>query len=156
MLSKKHGPLMLLQLGKIQALVVSSADAAHEILKTHDLVFSNRAKTSIHDRLLYGSKDMAFTSYGEYWRQVRRICVIQLLSNTRVQSFTGVREEETFLMVKKIRGLCSVSRPLGINLSDILGEFTSDVFCRIALGRKYSDGEIGNKFKFLMKETVGY
>ncbi|KAG5618030.1 hypothetical protein H5410_017854 [Solanum commersonii] len=48
MLSKKHGPLMLLQLGKIPALVVSSADAAYEILKTHELIFSNRAKTSVH------------------------------------------------------------------------------------------------------------
>ncbi|PHU16509.1 Cytochrome 71A2 [Capsicum chinense] len=154
MLSKKYGPLMLLQLGKNPALIVSSADAAHEILKTHDLVFSNRAKTSVHDRLLYGSKDMAFASYGEYWRQVRSICVIQLLSNTRVQSFNGVREEETLLMVKKIRELCSVSRHLGMNLSDILREFTSDVFCRIALGRKYANGETGNKFKFLLNETV--
>ncbi|KAM3319199.1 cytochrome 71A4 [Capsicum chacoense] len=154
MLSKKYGPLMLLQLGKNPALIVSSADAAHDILKTHDLVFSNRAKTSVHDRLLYGSKDMAFASYGEYWRQVRSICVIQLLSNTRVQSFNGVREEETLLMVKKIRELCSVSRHLGMNLSDILREFTSDVFCRIALGRKYADGETGNKFKFLLNETV--
>ncbi|XP_060206464.1 cytochrome P450 736A117-like [Lycium barbarum] len=155
MLSKKYGHLIQLQLGTNPALVVTSANVAQEILKNHDLVFANRPKTTFHDKLLYGSKDMAFSKYGEYWRQVRGVCVHQLLSNTRVQSFGTVREEETLLMIKKIRDLSSVSLPSEFNLSDILRSFTSDVFCRIALGKKYSDGEIGKRFKFLLKEAVG-
>ncbi|KAI3454400.1 hypothetical protein Pfo_011063 [Paulownia fortunei] len=149
-LSRHYGPLMLLHLGRVPVLVVSSADAAREIMKNQDLIFSNRPKLSIPDKLFYGSKDVAFAPYGEYWRQVRSTCVLQLLSVRRVQSFRRVREEETSLMIEKIRQLGSSV----INLSDILVLLTNDIVCRVALGRKYSIGEEGKKFKMLLSEAV--
>nr|GMD32986.1 cytochrome P450 71A2-like [Ipomoea batatas] len=80
---------MLLHFGSVPVLVVSSPTAAREIMKTHDSIFSDRPKSSITDRLFYGSKDVAFAPYGEYWRQVRSICVLHLLSNKRVQVALG-------------------------------------------------------------------
>ncbi|XP_019167178.1 PREDICTED: cytochrome P450 71A3-like [Ipomoea nil] len=59
---------MLLQFGSVPVLVASSSDVAREIMKDHDLIFSDRPKSSITDRLLYGSKDVAFAPYGVYWR----------------------------------------------------------------------------------------
>ncbi|KAJ0786059.1 putative cytochrome P450 [Helianthus annuus] len=41
-LSKRYGPLMSLRLGRVQTLVVSSAEMAKEVLKTKDLIFCNR------------------------------------------------------------------------------------------------------------------
>ncbi|PIN10515.1 Cytochrome P450 CYP2 subfamily [Handroanthus impetiginosus] len=144
-LSKHYGPLMLLHFGRVPILVVSSADAAREIMKNQDLIFSNRPKLSIPDRLIYGSKDVAFSPYGNYWREVRSICVLQLLSNKRVQSYRSVREEETSIMVEKIRQMGSSS--LVVNLSDMFVSVSNDVTCRVALGRKY--GEDGKFKKFL-------
>ncbi|KAB1217259.1 Cytochrome P450 71A1 [Morella rubra] len=46
-LSKKYGPIMFLYFGHSPTLVVSSADMAKEMLKTHDLVFSNRPKSQL-------------------------------------------------------------------------------------------------------------
>ncbi|CAL2261133.1 unnamed protein product [Prunus armeniaca] len=91
-LSQPHG---LLHFGSVPALVVSSAEAAREILKTHDLTFSDRPKSTIFEKLLYNYKDVSTAPYGEYWRQVKSICVSHLLTTKRVQSFRGVREEET-------------------------------------------------------------
>lgn len=99
---------MSLSLGNVQALVISSADAAREIMKIHDHTFSSRPKSSIAARLLYDYKDVSLASYGEYWRQMRSIAVLHLLSNKRVHSFRSVREEETALMVEKISLLLSV------------------------------------------------
>nr|GME13210.1 cytochrome P450 71A3-like [Ipomoea batatas] len=148
-LSTHYGPLMLLHFGSVPVLVASSPDAAREIMKDHDLAFSDRPANTMASRLLYGYKDVAFAPYGEYWRQVRSICVLHLLSNTRVQSFRNVREEETRLMVEKIRQLSS-SGSL-INLSDVFIELTNDIVCRVALGRKYS--KEGN-FKMLLGEFL--
>ncbi|KAG8378742.1 hypothetical protein BUALT_Bualt07G0016800 [Buddleja alternifolia] len=151
-LSKHYGHLMLLHFGRVPVLVVSSADAACEIMKHQDLIFSNRPKLHIPDRLLYGSKDVAFTQYGEHWRQARSICMLQLLSNKRVQSFRRVREEETSVMIDKIKQMGSLSSI--INLSEVLVRITNDVICRVALGRKYSDGGEGKMFKELLGEFL--
>ncbi|KAL8462067.1 hypothetical protein ACS0TY_033227 [Phlomoides rotata] len=148
-LSRRYGPLMLLHFGKVPVLVASSADAAREIMKNQDLIFSNRPKLSIPDRLEYGSKDIGFSPYGEYWRQVKSICVLHLLSLKRVQSFHRVREEETSLMVVKIKSSSSV-----INLSELLVSLTNDVVCRVAFGRKYDEDGEGRKLKMLLEEFV--
>ncbi|KAL1568298.1 unspecific monooxygenase [Salvia divinorum] len=141
-LSRLHGPLMLIHFGKVPVLIASSAEAAREIMKTHDLVFSNRPKLSIPTRLFYNNRDVAFAPYGEYWRRNRSICVLHLLSSKRVQSYRGVREEETSLMVEKIRRLGASSKP--VNLNDVMSSLTNDVICRVALGKKYG---LGSDFK---------
>ncbi|KAG6683778.1 hypothetical protein I3842_12G031500 [Carya illinoinensis] len=152
-LAQRHGPLMLLHFGNRPALIASSADTAREIMKTHDVKFSNRPKLSITDRLLYDGKDVATAPYGEYWRQMRSICVLQLLSNKRVQSFRAVREEEVALFMEKIRDQsCSLSLP--INLGEMFVSLTNDVICRVAFGRKYSAGEDGKKFGQLLGELM--
>ncbi|GFQ04618.1 cytochrome p450 71a6 [Phtheirospermum japonicum] len=118
-------------------------------MKNQDVIFSNRPKLSIPDRLMYGSTDVVFAPYGEYWRQVKSISVVQLLSNKRVQSFRRVREEETSAMVDKIKQLGVV------NLSNALVSLTNDVICRVALGRKYSDDEKDHRnFKGLLEEMM--
>ncbi|KAL0417245.1 UNVERIFIED_CONTAM: cytochrome [Sesamum latifolium] len=148
-LAKKHGPLMLLDFGTVPTLVVSSADAAREIMKTNDLIFADRPQSSVSRRLLYDSKDLAVAPYGEYWRLLKSICVLQVLSNKRVQSFHSIREEETALLVNKIRNSTSP-----VNLSEMFAELTSDVVCRSAFGRKFSEGEKGKKFLSLLIELL--
>ncbi|PWA55732.1 cytochrome P450 [Artemisia annua] len=66
-LSHKHGPIILIHLGSVPLLVVSSPEGAREIMNTHDLIFSSRPKLSIPDKLSYGSKDVGFAPYGEHW-----------------------------------------------------------------------------------------
>ncbi|XP_073317002.1 cytochrome P450 71A6-like [Primulina huaijiensis] len=150
-LSQRYGPLMLLHFGKVPVLVASSFDAAHEILKNNDLAFSNRPKSSITNKLAYGAKDVAFSPYGEYWRQMRSICVLQLLSNKRVQSFKRVREEATSNMIDTIRRLGCSSCP--VNLSDLLASLTNGVICRAAFGKKYDKEGEGYNFKKSLEEV---
>lgn len=150
---------MLLHLGTKPVLVVSSADAAKEIMKTHDLIFASRPRLNIPYRLVYNGKDVAFSPYGEYWRQARSICVLHLLSNRMVHSFRRVREEETSDMIEKIRrksrSSSSSSTTTLINLSDTFVTLTNDVICRVALGKKYGEEEEeGRKAKAALREFV--
>ncbi|KAH1233658.1 Psoralen synthase [Glycine max] len=59
-LAQTYGPVMLLHFGKVPVLVVSTSEAAHEVMKAHDLVFSNRPHRKMVDIFFYGSKDVAF------------------------------------------------------------------------------------------------
>ncbi|KAG7532756.1 Cytochrome P450 [Arabidopsis thaliana x Arabidopsis arenosa] len=151
-LSLRYGPLMLLHFGRVPTLVVSSADMAHDVMKTNDLKFADRPKRKAVSTFLNGGRDVAFSPYGESWRQFKSICVMHLLSKKMVRSFEKVREEEINVMMEKVEKAASSSSPL--NLSGLLSSLTSDLICRIALGRKYSsDGEeVGNTYN--VKEIV--
>ncbi|KAE8672562.1 Cytochrome P450 71A1 [Hibiscus syriacus] len=115
--ARRFGPLMSLHFGNVPVHVVSSADTAREITKTHDLIFINRPKRIFFQILLYDYKDVVSARYGEYWRQMRSICVLNLLSNKRVQSYRAIREEKTALAVKNVQK--SSSSGLLVNLSEL-------------------------------------
>ena len=119
---------MLLHFGSIPTLVVSSADAAQEILKTRDVIFPGRPNSIMFQKLLYNYKDVATAQCGEYWRQMKSILVLNLLSNKRVQSFQAVREEEICLVIEKIKQTCSSSY---VNLSKVFVKLINDVVCRV-------------------------
>lgn len=64
---------MLVYFGKSPSLVVSSAEVASEMMKTHEIAFSNRPRSIASKILPYDGKDLGFAEYGEYWRQLRKI-----------------------------------------------------------------------------------
>ncbi|XP_028556789.1 cytochrome P450 71A9-like [Dendrobium catenatum] len=138
-LSNKHGPLILLHLGSIPTLVVSSRDIAEEIFTKHDLTFSGRPFLTVAKKLLYNSSSIAFAPYGDHWRQARKIAMLELLSSRRVRSFEAVRREEVEKLVATIRDL-SIA-----NLSELTLSFTNNVVCRAALGDEFGDGGYGGK-----------
>ncbi|TYI07592.1 hypothetical protein ES332_A10G238600v1 [Gossypium tomentosum] len=91
-LSKKYGSLLLLQLGYNS--------------NNHDIVFSDRSRTTAANIFFYKCKDMACAPYGEYWRQVKKMSIVQLFSRQSVQSFQFIRDEEVELLINKIRSDC--------------------------------------------------
>ena len=102
-LAQKYGPLMHLQLGKVSAVVVSSPKMAREVLKTHDLSFAQRPVLLALKIVLYNCTDLVFAPYGDYWRQMRKICILELLSSKRVLSFALIRANEVQNLVQSIR-----------------------------------------------------
>ncbi|XP_038894090.1 cytochrome P450 71A1-like [Benincasa hispida] len=132
-LAEKYGPLMLLKLGQTPTLIVSSAKLAKEVMKSYDTIFSNRAQNTAAKSLTYGCHDVAFASYGEYWRQARKLCVLELLSTKRVESFQHIRDEEVAKLVKRIGGVSSSV----INLNQVLISTSNNIVGRCVLGEKY-------------------
>ncbi|XP_004308408.1 PREDICTED: cytochrome P450 71A25-like [Fragaria vesca subsp. vesca] len=159
-LAQRYGPdLMLLHFGSRPVLIVSSTEAVSEIFKTHDLAFSDRPKLIIFEKVVYNYRDIVGAPYGEYWRQVRSICVLNLLSYKRVLSFGSVRLEETKFMMSNIEQSCSTetisssSSSSVLNLSEMFTKLANDVICRVALGRKYSDRAEGRGRMFMELST---
>ncbi|XP_073064638.1 cytochrome P450 71AP13-like [Primulina eburnea] len=136
-LSKKYGSIFHLQLGEIPTVIISSAEMAKEVLKTHDLAFVNRPQIFGAKHLFYNCTDMAFVPYGPYWRHVRKICILEILSAKRVQSYEFVREQE---VVKLIHRIEESSYPQTLNLTKLLHMYANDVLCRIVFGKDFSAG----------------
>ncbi|KAG9454466.1 hypothetical protein H6P81_007370 [Aristolochia fimbriata] len=131
-LAQIHGPLMYLKLGSVPVLAVSSADAARDIIKDHDMDFTGRPAGTASKKLSYGCLDVVFSPYGEYWRHVRKICAQELLSAHRVHSFRSLREREVHKMLRRVAD--DAEGRVVINLSEVLLSLTNGIICNAAFG----------------------
>ncbi|KAG2243817.1 hypothetical protein Bca52824_094332 [Brassica carinata] len=136
-LSIKYGPVVLLHLGFVPAVIISSSEAAEEVLRIHDLGCCNRPKTVATGKLSYGFKDISFAQYGEYWREMRKLAVIELFSLKKVHSFKNIREEEVGFMVKKVSESALKHSP--VDLSKTFFSLTASIICRVALGQNFNE-----------------
>ncbi|XP_039138778.1 cytochrome P450 71A1-like [Dioscorea cayenensis subsp. rotundata] len=153
-LAKSHGPLMLVNLGQVPTLVVSSSQIAKEIMKTHDLIFASRPSLKTAQVILYGCVDMVFSPYGEHWRQMRKISVTNLLSMKMVKSFQVAREEKVAHLINRISQ--ASSQGFSINMSKLLFSFTNSFLCKAILGdlSKEEEGRNYEIFHEMIEETV--
>lgn len=131
-LSRNHGPLMLLRLGAVPTLVVSSAEAAKEVMKTHDTLFCDRYPRATTIISSCGGQGIVFSDYNERWRESRKICMLELFSQRRVLSFRSIREDEVARLIHSISNECRSGLP--INLSEKISCLVSDTVVRTTIG----------------------
>ncbi|XP_027341146.1 cytochrome P450 71D11-like [Abrus precatorius] len=146
-LAKIYGPLMHLQLGEVFFIVVSSAEYAREVMKTHDVIFASRPHSLASEVVFYNATNIAFSPYGDYWRQLRKICNMELLSTKRVQSHWPIREEEMTNLIKRI---ASEEGPV-INLTQAVISLMFTITSRAAFGKIYKEQE---EFISLVREVL--
>ncbi|KAJ1257149.1 hypothetical protein BS78_K194200 [Paspalum vaginatum] len=148
-LAAAHGPVMRIHLGMVPAIVVSSADAAREVLQVQDHVFASPPSLSIPSIIFYGCTDLAFAPHGPYWSRLRKLSVNHLLSPSRVRSCAAVREQEVEVLLRRVCGGGVV------RLSELLSDFAKDVAGRIVLGTRAA-GDEGWRAKLdaLLEEIV--
>nr|KYP65591.1 Cytochrome P450 71D11 [Cajanus cajan] len=145
-LAKIYGPLMHLQLGEVFAIIVSSPEYAKEIMKTHDVIFASRPKILASEILSYESTSITFSPYGYYWRQLRKICTVELFTQKRVNSFRTIREEELTNLVKVV----SAHEGSTINLTEAVLSSVYNIISRAAFGTECKDRD---EFILLLKEA---
>ncbi|KAF8674452.1 hypothetical protein HU200_048286 [Digitaria exilis] len=56
-----------------------------------------------------GGEDIIFSHYNERWRELRKVCVLELFNHRRVLSFRPVREEEVANLLRSVSGECSAA-----------------------------------------------
>ncbi|KAE8700127.1 serine/threonine-protein kinase AFC2-like isoform X1 [Hibiscus syriacus] len=143
---------MLLNLGYNPTLVVSSVDMVREIVKNHDVSFSNKPRTTAVDFMFYECKGMGFAPYGDFWRQVKKMSVVELFSYQRVHSFQFVRDEEMELLINKIRSTCGKGE--SINLSKMLVLVSSNIVSRCILSHRSEEEDGCSKFGELIRRLM--
>ncbi|KAI4985123.1 hypothetical protein ZWY2020_017753 [Hordeum vulgare] len=140
-LARRHGwPVMLLRLGEVPTLVVSSREAAREVMKTHDASFATRPLSSTVRVLTMGGRDIVFAPYGDYWRQMRRIAVTELLTARRVLSFRAIREEEVAAMLRTVASAGDGGAVVDMHAR--LSALVADSTLRVVIGDRCSGRDV--------------
>ncbi|CAM0908800.1 unnamed protein product [Alopecurus aequalis] len=135
-LARRHGPLMLLRLGGLPVVVASSADAAREVMVSRDVDFATRHMSRmVRYGIAPGAEGIIWAPYSDEWRQIRKICTVELLSARRVRSFRPVREEEAGRLLRAVAAL----RGATVNLGELLTVYAADSSVRAIIGSRFKD-----------------
>ncbi|XVF59525.1 hypothetical protein PTKIN_Ptkin07bG0283000 [Pterospermum kingtungense] len=140
-MADKYGPVFSLRLGSHPVLVLSSWEMAKECFTVHDKVFSTRPIIAASKHLGYDFAMFGFAPYGSYWREIRKIVIIELLSNHRIDLLRHIRASEVKTATKELyrAWLSKGSGETGVlvDMKQWFGDITRNIFLRMVGGRRY-------------------
>ncbi|OMO66362.1 hypothetical protein COLO4_30616 [Corchorus olitorius] len=147
-LATRYGPLLQLHIGASRFILVSNANVAKEMLKTHELNFVDRPEFGNPDDNMYFGSGLIVAPYGTYWRFCKKLCMAKLLSTSKMNQFVNIREQE---IMKLLQYLVNVSsKKEYCNLSSLITTMMNNVICRMAMSTSTSDE--AEKIKELVEE----
>jgi cytochrome P450 len=148
------GGLLLLQLGRRRTLVVSTAAAAADLYRNHDLAFASRMPSAAVSKLTYGCNSISFAPHGDAWRRSKKMAVIHLLSPRRADSFAPVRATQATALVAGIRReMAAAARDGAVELRELLYEYSNAVVTCATTG---AAGATAERIKRLLGNSAAF
>ncbi|KAG8634870.1 xanthotoxin 5-hydroxylase CYP82C4 [Manihot esculenta] len=135
------GPIFSLRLGIHRALVVSNWEVAKECFTTNDKVFPTRPKSMAVKIMGYDHAMLGFVPYGQYWRDLRKLAVVELLSNRRLELLRHVRDTETnFFMKKLYQEAAKNGGHIVVEMKERFGDLAVNIIAKMISGKRYFSG----------------
>lgn len=139
--SQKYGPIISLRFGSLPVVIVSSPSSVEECFTKNDIVLANRPPLIMGKYLHYNFTTLATASYGDHWRNVRRISALNIFSTNCLNLFLNARRDEVRILLAKLytvsgHDFCTVE------LRPMLTELTFNIIMRMITGKRHS-GENG-------------
>ncbi|CAA7035867.1 unnamed protein product [Microthlaspi erraticum] len=97
-----NAPVIHLRAGHRHLYVVSSRAIAEECFTKNDVVLANRPQVMITKYLGYNATDMLGSSYGDHWRNLRRITASEIFSSLGVKTFLNIHKDEIRRMILRL------------------------------------------------------
>ncbi|OVA14716.1 Cytochrome P450 [Macleaya cordata] len=144
-MADKYGPAFNIRFGSHQTLVVSSWEIVKECFTTNDRFFSNRPGSLAIKLMFYDADSVGYAPYGTYWRELRKISTLKLLSNHRLETLKHLRTSEVESCFKQLYNSWKNNKIGGgsdggdfapVRMDNWFGDLTFNVVARIVAGKK--------------------
>ncbi|XP_010528651.1 PREDICTED: cytochrome P450 81D1 [Tarenaya hassleriana] len=127
-----------LRLGSRLVYVVSSYSmAAEECFTKNDIVLANRPPLLIGKYVGYNNTNLIAAAYGDHWRNLRRICAIEIFSGHRLSSFLSVRTDEVRRLVIRLSRAASGTEKAVVEMRPMFVDLTFNNIMRMITGKRY-------------------
>ncbi|KAK3231503.1 hypothetical protein Dsin_003384 [Dipteronia sinensis] len=138
-MADKYGPAFTIRLGSRNAIVVSSCEVAKECFTINDKALASRPMTAAAKHMGYNYAVFGFAPYSSFWREMRKISTLELLSNRRLEVLKHVRTSEVDMGVRELYNLWTTnnSRPVLVELKSWFEDLTLNVVVRMVAGKRY-------------------
>ncbi|CAI9770661.1 unnamed protein product [Fraxinus pennsylvanica] len=153
-MADKHGPIFSLRLGSHSAVVVSCWEMMKDCLSTNDQTFASRPSLALTKYIGYNGAGFALAPYGTYWRYLRKMVTVELLSSQRLEKFSHIRVSEVNHSIKDLYLRCEKNGEFSkITLSKWFEDLTFNITIRMLVGKRFSNSKIGGE-EWLFKEAI--
>nr|GMD80214.1 cytochrome P450 CYP82D47-like [Ipomoea batatas] len=146
-MAKKYGPIFQIRLGPNPVLVVSDSRVAKECFTTNDKALASRPKSLSIEIMGYNYANFGFAPYGPYWRHVRKVVMLELLSKRRLEMLGRVRESGVKSFMGNIYGSwkrdkigSSEDDVVMLDMKEWFPKLVMDIMIRMLFGLGYHDG----------------
>ncbi|KAJ9567498.1 hypothetical protein OSB04_003464 [Centaurea solstitialis] len=159
-MADKYGPIFTIKLGIHQALVVSNGEMAKDCFTTNDKAFASRPKSEAIKLMAYNYATFGFSMYGDYWRQVRKIIMLEVLSPRRVEMLGCIRVSEVRASIKDLYDAWVANKEsenrsdqVKVEMSQWFGNLMVNIMVGIISGKRFlpNDDE-GVRFQTVVKK----
>ncbi|KAK9012917.1 hypothetical protein V6N11_040947 [Hibiscus sabdariffa] len=156
-LSQKHGPIFSLSLDYSFLVVVSSPSAVQQCFTKNDIVLANRPRFIMGKYVGYNYTTLGLAPYGDYWRNLRKLCTIEIFSSTRLNMSLDIRRDEINRLLLQLFRV-SGDGFAKVELKSMFSELTFNIIMRIMAGKQYfgedvaQNSEEGRRFREMIKE----
>ncbi|XP_038899207.1 cytochrome P450 CYP82D47-like [Benincasa hispida] len=142
-MADKYGPIFQIRLGVHPTLVISKWEIAKECYTTLDSIVSFRPKILTEKELGYNFAGFGFRpNYDDYYRNMRKIAVSEVLSNRRLEIQRDLRVSEVNRGVKGIYNSWTEYRngDLIVDLDEWIGNINLNVILMMVCGKRLVGG----------------
>jgi len=151
-MADRYGPVFSLRLGAYKTLVVSDWEMAKECFTVNDKAFANRPKSMSFEVLGYNCSMMGFSPYGSYWRQMRKIATLELLSSRRIETLKHVMVAEVKASMRETYKLWLKEENSCSEMKKWFGNIALNIMFRTVVGIRFvSDGGANEENERLRK-----
>ncbi|CAI0465436.1 unnamed protein product [Linum tenue] len=160
-LAAKYGPIFIVRIGLYPTLVVTTSELAKELYTTHDASISSRPDLTASRILSNNRADFAFTPYGDYWRQMRKITALELLSSRRLELLKHVRISEVEGTIRSLHKLWEKNDKdrVCVQMNKWFGDMNLNVILGMVAGKRAAeadDGREAERCRGLMRKFFHY
>lgn len=120
---------------EVPCIVISSADVAKQLFKTHDILFSNRPGGCFFEQLTE-YRNITASRYGPHWRHLRKTCVHELFTQKRLEAYQATRLEEISISIKELFEESDKKGP--VDLHAWLHRLLSNNLTRVIMNNRYT------------------
>ncbi|XP_056844356.1 dihomomethionine N-hydroxylase-like [Raphanus sativus] len=134
---------------RVHVITVTSSEIAREVLREKDEALADRTESYSSNLVSHGYKEVAFSSYGERWKLMKKMMTTKLMSPTTLNKTFSDRTLEADNIVTYVFNL---PRQGSINVRDVALTYCHAVMMRMMFGQRHfdvaaEDGGLGPKEK---------
>nr|GMD81454.1 cytochrome P450 CYP82D47-like [Ipomoea batatas] len=143
-MADKYGPIFQLRLGAHKVLVVSDSQIAKECFTTNDRALASRPEALATEIMGYNYAMFGLAPYGQYWRHVRKVVMLELLSNRRLDALrrvweSGIKSFTQDIYRSWVRDKNNESEDVKLEMTEWFGKLIMGVTMQMLFGQRYEE-----------------